>query len=38
MLSYTIKEIAFYASDTLGGLLNTTFRYIFLLYIYPNII
>ena len=38
MLSCVIEEIALRAGNILGGLLNATFRYIFPLYIYPNII
>ena len=38
MLSYITKEIALYTSNILGGLLNVTFRYIFLLLVCPNII
>ena len=38
MLSYTTKEITFYAGDTLSSLLNATFGYVFPLYICPNII
>ena len=38
MLSYATKKIALRASDTLGSLLNVTFRYISPLLICPNII
>jgi len=38
MLNYTIKEITLRAGNTLGGLLNVTFRYISPLLICPNII
>jgi len=38
MLSYATKEITLRASNILGGLLNVTFRYVFLLLVYPNII
>ena len=38
IISCATKEIARRASNTLGGLLNATFRYIPPLLIYPNII
>jgi len=38
MLSYTTKEITLRAGNTLGGLLNATFRYISPLLIHSNII
>jgi len=38
MLSYTTKEITLRAGNTLGSLLNATFRYISPFLIYPNII
>jgi len=38
MLSYTTKEIALRAGNTLGGLLNATFRYVSPLLVCPNII
>ena len=38
MLSYITEEIALRASDILGGFLNATFGYIFLLLVCPNII
>jgi Ca2+:H+ antiporter len=38
ILNYTTKEIVLRANNTLGGLLNATFRYISPLLICPNII
>jgi len=38
MISYATEEIALHAGNTLGGLLNATFRYVSLLLICPNII
>ena len=38
MLNCTTKEIALCVGDTLGGILNATFRYISPLLICPNII
>jgi Ca2+:H+ antiporter len=38
ILSYTTKEITLRAGNTLGGLLNTTFRHVSPLLICPNII
>jgi Ca2+/H+ antiporter len=38
ILSYITKEIALHVGNTLGSLLNITFRYISPLFISPNII